>query len=242
MSALHGKSGWFQRYQAALREHLRPGTPSSPLLAESLGRQAVALGLEALDLLKAHEQALAAVRAQPGGTARVRAAATKRANRFLAEAAIPIEKTHRAARETDVLINRLNRSLRARATQSSATKRRLERSVVQRRKAEDNLKRSRDHQARLLEEASRLQAHWRQLTHAGLSSQENKRQQASRHLQDEIAQSLLGIHVRLLSLRQAIAGSAARLRLEIGVTQRLVQHSTRKIHRLAKEFGLEQKA
>ena len=48
-----------QQYVAALEKHLKQGPQTSLQPALELGRQAVALGLETLDLARIHEQALA---------------------------------------------------------------------------------------------------------------------------------------------------------------------------------------
>ncbi|HEY4951758.1 MAG TPA: hypothetical protein VII71_00040, partial [Verrucomicrobiae bacterium] len=53
-----------------------------------------------------------------------------------------------------------------------------------------------------LEESLELQKCLRQLTHRMLAAQEDERAKLSHELQDEIAQTLLGINVRLLSLKQ----------------------------------------
>ena len=52
LSALSG------RYLAALRKHLRQGPRASLEPARGLGRQAVAIGLETLDVARIHERAL----------------------------------------------------------------------------------------------------------------------------------------------------------------------------------------
>ena len=48
-----------RRYQAALKKHLGQGPRAGPPSADRFGRQALAIGLETLDLAKIHEQALA---------------------------------------------------------------------------------------------------------------------------------------------------------------------------------------
>ena len=52
--------GLAQRYVAALRQHLKQGPRAIPPCgtAQALGRRAMALGLETLDLARFHEQAL----------------------------------------------------------------------------------------------------------------------------------------------------------------------------------------
>ena len=70
-----------------------------------------------------------------------------------------------------------------------------------------------------------------------LSAQENERRNISRELQDEIAQTLLGINVRLLSLKQEGRSNIKGLKNEIASTQRLVVKSARSVRRVARKFG-----
>ncbi len=50
-----------RRYQAALLRHLQQEPPAGLRSANGLGREALDLGLETLDLAKIHEQALVAL-------------------------------------------------------------------------------------------------------------------------------------------------------------------------------------
>ena len=88
-----------------------------------------------------------------------------------------------------------------------------------------------------MKESRRLQKHLRHLTHQILSAQEDKRKKISRELQDEIAQTLLGINVRLLTLKKEAAINASGLKKEIASTQRLVEKSVKTMKRFAREFG-----
>jgi signal transduction histidine kinase len=225
-----GKEGWTRRYQSALRKHLdrEPGSPDTT--GQALGRQAVALGLETLDLAKAHAKALAALIA-PHTPARTRSSQVKRAGEFFAEAAIRIEKTHRAAIETDALIRQLNRSLSQRTRESSTSRQRLTDSIRLRKEAEADLEKSGKNHSRVLAESHRLLKNLRVLTHSCLAAQEEGRRRVSRQLQDEIGQGLLGIHVQLLTLKKALKASTISLRKEIGSAQRVASKSTRKIIR-----------
>ena len=54
-------TGLSRRYQVALQKHIEHGPRASPRYADGLGRQALAIGLETLDLAKIHEQALIAL-------------------------------------------------------------------------------------------------------------------------------------------------------------------------------------
>src|SRR5206468_10017707 len=52
-----------RRYVTALRKHLKQGPRASLQPARGLGRQAVAIGLETLDVARIHEEALATLEA-----------------------------------------------------------------------------------------------------------------------------------------------------------------------------------
>ncbi|HEX4343309.1 MAG TPA: histidine kinase, partial [Verrucomicrobiae bacterium] len=76
----------------------------------------------------------------------------------------------------------------------------------------------------------------RQLTHKVLAAQEDERRKISHELQDEIGQTLLGINVRLLSLRQEARMNIKSLENEIASTQRLVIRSAKSVRRTALKF------
>ena len=163
----------------------------------------------------------------------------KRANTFFTEVITPIEKTHRAALRANTDVDHLKQTLRRCMVESSAVARQLERSVAQRHAVERTLKKSGKHRTMLLEESRRLQKHLRHLTREILAAQEDGRQQISRELHDEIVQILLGINVRLLTLKKAAKASTSSLKKEIASTQRLVKQSVKTINRFACEFGLQ---
>ena len=89
-----------QRYRALLRKHLKQGPRASLRPALGLGRQAVAVGLETLDLARIHVGALAALEASSS-----RDGIIERAEIFFTEAITPIEKTHRAALKANVRLS-----------------------------------------------------------------------------------------------------------------------------------------
>jgi signal transduction histidine kinase len=228
-------TGLSQRYVTALRKHLRQG-PRATLpcgAARDLGCQAAALNLETLDVARIHEDALATLEAS-----RSKDGVIKRAEIFFAEAVTPIEETHRAALKANVLLSRLNQTLCRRTVDLAASQRSLKRGIVQRKTVEQALKKSGEHSRKLLKELLRLQKHLQRLTHQILSAQEDKRKKISRDLHDEIAQTLLGINVRLLTLKKEAAIDASDLKKEIASTQRLVDKSVKSINRFAREFGI----
>ena len=81
-----------------------------------------------------------------------------------------------------------------------------------------------------------MQTHLRRLTHQILTAQEAERKKISHELRDEIAQTLLGIKVRLVTLSRTAKGGTASLKKEIANTQRLVQESVRSINQFARKL------
>jgi signal transduction histidine kinase len=122
----------------------------------------------------------------------------------------------------------------------AASDRSLQQGIAQRKTMEAALKESGEHYKALLEESLDLQEHLRHLTHQVLSGQEAERQKLSHELRDEIAQTLLGINVRLLTLKKAAQGNRASLKKEIANTQRLVQESIQSINQFARELDMRQ--
>ncbi len=220
------------RYVTALRKHLKQGPRASLQPARKLGRQAVVAGLETLDVARIHEGALATLEASSS-----RDGIIKRAEAFFAETITPIEKIHRAALNANARLNQMNNALDRRTADLTASNRSLKQSIVRRKTVERALRKSEDHSQKLLEESHRLQKHLRSLTHQILTAQEDKRKKISRDLQDEIAQTLLGINVRLLALKKEAAVKAKGFKKEIASTQRLADKAGKSIKRFAREIG-----
>jgi signal transduction histidine kinase len=221
-----------QRYVTALQSHLKSRVRISLQPALALGRQAVALGLETLELARIHERALATLELSKG-----KVGLAKRAEIFFSEAITPIVETHRAARESKIEWNRLNETLDRRTAELAVTNSKLQRGIVRRKSLEATLKKSSEHYAKLLKESLQLQGDLRQLTHRVLAAQEDERKKISRELHNEIAQTLLGIHVRLLSLKQEARSNTKRIKNEIASIRQLVINSAKSVRRVAREFG-----
>jgi signal transduction histidine kinase len=124
----------------------------------------------------------------------------------------------------------------------AASSRSLKQGIAQRKTVEEALKKSGEYNKALLEESLALQEHLRRLTHQILTAQEAERKKISHDLRDEIAQTLLGINVRLLTLKAAAKGDTANLKEEIAQTQRLVRESVQSINQFARELDIHQQA
>lgn len=224
-------NGLPQRYATALRKHLKAGLHPSVQPALLLGRQAVALGLETLELARIHERALTTLNIATG-----RIGPRRRAELFFTTANTLIEETHRAARQSKVRLSRLKETLGRRTKELAASQRQLQRGAVRHQVREDAFAKDGQAHSKSLEESLQLQSRLRQLTHRALAAQEKERYQVSHELQDEIAQTLLGINVRLLSLKLAARSNSQGLKQAIASAQRLVVKSAKSVRRFARKL------
>lgn len=221
-----------QQYVTALKKHLKQSSQASLQSARGLGREAVVMGLETLDVARIHEGALASLEAASSKDGII-----ERAEIFFTEAITPIENTHHAALKANARLSRLNKTLSRRTVDLATSNRSLKQGIARRKTAEQALKKSGEHSQKLLEESRQLQKRLQLLTHKILSAQENKRKKISRDLRDEVAHTLLGINVRLLTLKKLNAVNTEGLKKEIASTHRLVDMSVKSIKRFAREFG-----
>ncbi len=223
------------RYQAALRKYLKQGRNAGLESARGLGSQALAAGLQTLDLAKLHEQTLVN-QMLPGCPAGERAALIQRAGIFFTEAITPIETTHRGSREAAVHLNEIVEMLSQRTVELSATNAELREEISQRKAAQAALKKSEHHYSQLLEQSNNMQQQLRRLSRQILSAQEDERKEISRELHDVIAQTLTGINVRLAALKKEAALNTKGLDRNIARTQRLVERSVDIVHQFAREL------
>jgi len=221
-------AGWARRYQNKLRSYLKqkPGGDLTP--AFELGNQAVALGLETLDLALVHGLVLVALRSKKD-TFKQHPKIVDRAKKFFAEAVVPIEQTHSAALKNGIRVNQLIKTLRQRTSESSISTQSLNRGIARRQEAESALKISGQQRNLLLRESRRLQNRLLHQTHQILSAQENERRKVSNQLHKDIAQTLLAINLRLLTLKTSTKANAESLKKEIVNTQRMVEQFARKV-------------
>ncbi len=226
------------QYTEILRAHLlKPSATSGRATAQELGRQAVAIGLETLDLAKIHDEALSQL-IPSGCPQKKRNEATTRAAAFFTEAIEPIERTHPLAKKAHADLTQMNAKLVKRTSDLAKSNKELREGVAQRVAAVKTLKSSEDNSRKLLNEASALQLHLQDLAHQMLASHEDERRKMSLKLQDEIAQTLVAIHLRLVELDKELTMHTDAFKKEIANTQRLVEESVEIINGCAHEFGI----
>jgi signal transduction histidine kinase len=199
---------------------------------QRVGQQAVKLGLETLDMTRIHAATLAELKIADSPID-----VLKRAEVFFTATIAAIERTHLAAFKADGRLNQLKKKLGRRTLALDASNRSLARGIKVRKSLEKTLEKSGRRSKQLLKESLALQKHLRALTHGILAAQENKRKKIGSDLQDEIAQTLLGINVRLLTLRKEVATNVKDFKKDIASTRRLVDSSLKSIKRFAREFG-----
>jgi signal transduction histidine kinase len=221
-----------QQYLATLKKHVKLAPRGSLMPALKLGRRAVALGLDTLDLARIHEQAVTALK-----LARNTNAPADPAGVFFTEANTAIEETHRTARLTKIELGKLTATLSRRTEELTVSNRQLQKGNVRRKTMEDDFAKRGEHHQKRLEESLKLQNHLRHLTHQVLAAQEDERKMISRKLQDEILQTLMGINVRLLCMKQQARSKTNGLQNTIASTQRLVANSAKSMRQAGRKIG-----
>ena len=227
---------WARRYHAALDRHLHPGTRRADDSATRLGRQAVALGLQTLDLVRQHGRALAAVAANVTPVKPGNRGFLARAQVFFIEAITPMADGHRIAMESHAQCQAAKQALRLQTANLATVQARLREEVARREGVEESLRQSQQHSRELLERSRLMQEQLRHLSRQILLAQEEERKEISRELHDDIAQTLSGINVHLQALSEESISSAHGLRRRISSTQRLVAKSVNIVHRFAREL------
>jgi len=221
-------------YLAALQAHFANGHQADLGVAKEIGREAVAIGLETLDLARIHHGALAQLPTTDGRTDSHESQATCAAA-FFAEAITPIEQTHRGAREANAHLNQIVKTLSQRTLELANSVARLKQEILQSQVAEESLRASEMTSVKLFEKSKKMQEELLFLSRQLLSVQEDRRK-LSRNLHDVIAQTLTTINVRLASLRVELISSNTELHLQITSTQRLIEKSVDLVHGFACEL------
>ncbi len=228
---------WAGLYQSALRRHLAPGAAASSRTARLLGRQAIPLGLETLDLARVHARTMKPL-VRAARSVRTKNRLDLRSKKFFADATAPLEATHSASLKTHGRIKALTKTLDRRTKESHASNLVLAGGIASRQSAEVALAASGKKRARLMLNSNQLGKRLHTQARRMLEAQESERHKSSSRLQDDIAQTLLGIHLRILALKQSARAHSVGLSKEIAETRRLVRQSVRTIRDLALKLGV----
>jgi signal transduction histidine kinase len=197
----------YRRYFEALRQHLSEDAKLGAAHARDLGREAIADGLETLELARVHEAAFALL--IPARCSPAQMKATRRRSRsFFLAALRPFDQRHRS----------------------------LKQEVIQRKAAEAALIKSEGEHTEMLRQSRITEHRMRLLSRQILSAQEEERKKISREVHDQIAQMLAGINVHLATLKSASSLNSEGLHRKLRNTQRMVEKSVDVVHRFAREL------
>ena len=232
---LDPRTEFLRLYQEALQKYLHQSPTAGMESAWELGRHAMALGLETLDMARIHEIALVTL-VLPHESSSSRTSLLGRAGLFFAEVITPLEQTHRGAREANTHLNHIIKTLNQRTSALADSVAELQQEIVKRKVVEESLRASERTSVGLLEKSQLMQEELRNLSRQLLSIQEEERRRISRELHDVIAQTLTGINMRLGALKAESHTNPAQLQDKITSTQQLVEESLDIVHRFASEL------
>jgi hypothetical protein len=230
------------RYFSALHAAVMAGsTEEAAERATELGYQAAALGLDTLDLARIHEEAVAELLPGEGDT-EGEARLVTCAGVFFHSVLTPIEQSHAGVMGVESGIIKVKRELKKRALELAEAGRKLKAGVAKRKAADGFLKTSREKSAELLKQSRVLEGEMKAVTQKLFDTHETQRKTMSAKLHEEIAVTLLAIHVRLLALKKEASVNQASLTQEIVTASRLVDESVETINHFNREFGAQHEA
>ena len=132
--------------------------------------------------------------------------------------------------------DQLHATLDQRTLDLADSQRELQLQISGRHEMEATLKTSEQTSGQLLRDSQVLECQLQAMAGKIRSASEDERKKMSTHLNDEIAQTLVGIHLRLIALKKMIAANDKSVNMEIATIQRLVEDSAEIINRLVNEF------
>jgi len=224
-----------KRYLAALRSYLGARGSRRATAAPGLGRDLLASGCDALDVVKMHERSLTALRAAPD-VSNARHEQIKSAGKFLAAALAPIGRSQRATQASVKRLQQRAENLRVHRAELAKSNRRLAREVQRRKAGEEAVKQGLAHNRELFVEAQAMQKKLRHLTRQVLSAQEDERREISRELHDDVTQILTAINVELVALGAAPPVALKALRARLTFTQRLAEKAAGAVQQFARDL------
>lgn len=203
--------------------------------ARALGRQAVRLGLETLDLATLHAHALQTQDAIAAPSAQKRTL-QKRSRAFFAECNYEIEKIRPARVAATLQIEALTALVKQHRSDLRDARRLLAKERTRSVSLEKNLGKSQAYAVSLGNQSRQLQKQMSLLSRRSLNVLEEERSRISRELHDVIAQLLAGINLRLVQMDIEVVRDSRSVSNNLKQTQRLVEKSMGIVHRFAREL------
>ena len=229
------RSGFFRSYRTALIKHLDQKTgKADPRVITHVCSRIPQAGLPVPELAELHQHILV-MDLLPACPPRKRPSLIRNAGQFFAATITASGSAEGSAKH----LARLGKSIESMSRHSvelAAANRQLGFEIIQCGKVEAALRKSETHSLKSLEESESIKKQLRELSRRILSVQEEERKKISRELHDVVAQALLGINVRLSTLKKEAGIHTKGLGRNITLTQRMIMKSANIVHQFAREL------
>jgi signal transduction histidine kinase len=226
-------SNFSRLYESVIRTYLTEGFHLVGESVEKISKQANFLDLKLQDIAAIHEQLLV-VDLLPESTTRSRTSIVRHGGTFFAAVVTAVKKgnTGRYSANLEKTIALLS----VRNVEIALAKQKLDLDILRREKVEMDLRQSEKDCLKALKESEVLRMQLKELSRQVMVIQEEERKKISRELHDVIAQALLGINVRLATLKIEAGAKAKGLNRNITETQKVITKSANLIYQFAREL------
>lgn len=221
-------------YKSALRTHVATRARLDAKVIAEIGSRMQAARMSVLELAKFHEHFLI-IELLPGLTTVRQTARVRHASCFFA-AVVAAAEAGPPGGSSDIRLRKAIQALSDRSVELASANRKLQHEIINRGKVETALRKSESDCLKALENSEMLKEQLRDLSRKFILVQEEERKNLSRELHDVVAQALLGINVRLATLKKEAGTNTQSLKRSITLTQKLVVNSANIVHRFAREL------
>lgn len=203
-------------------------------MASALGGDGAAAGVTVIDFARIHEAAL--VLAIGAGSTMGRGS-VRRAQEFFIAALKPMARTGRPPAARMATPTQRVRRLKVSETDLEASEEKARQHTRLRRASEKALRQKRVRLIQALKESHALEGDLRSLTRRTLAALERERGEFSQLLHDEVAQSLIGIKLRLARIEEKRVIEAEKLLGDITEARGIVKGSAARIRKAIDRLG-----
>jgi signal transduction histidine kinase len=227
----HPQPAFAQLYRSALRAHLTGKSQMKAEVISKIGGKVHSSALPMLEFAKFHESFLV-MDLLPRCPVAEQAALIRKAGSFFAAVAttttLDVQDTARLGEAIE--------SLSVRTVELAAANLHLSLEIKKCRDVEAALRKSENSCQKALENSEKLREKMRSLSRQILTAHEDERKKISRDLHDVLAQTLVGINIRLATLKTEAGINTKKLARNISLTQKLVTKSAAIVTRFAREL------
>lgn len=226
----HPQPAFAQLYRSALRAHLAGKSEMKAEVISKIGGKVHSSALPMLEFAKFHESFLV-MDLLPRCPVAEQAALIHKAGSFFAAVATSNLDVQDTARLGEAI-----ESLSVRTVELAAANLQLSLEIKKCRDVESALRKSENSCQKALENSEKLREKMRSLSRQIYSAHEDERKKISRDLHDVLAQTLVGINIRLATLKTEAGINTKKFARNVSLTQKLVTKSTAIVTRFAREL------